>query len=71
MTSEPRYIGFEPDRAGDVVATMEAILTASLVRRSSFSDDRVLAPGGEEYLREEICRGIVVASPLGSFLGLW
>ncbi|MDQ6798438.1 MAG: hypothetical protein M3011_10565 [Actinomycetota bacterium] len=39
-------------------------LPAGLVSRPTLSDDRVLNPGPGEYLRPEVCRGVVVSSPL-------
>jgi len=50
--------------AAPLAAVLGQVLPPALVRRPTLSDDRVLTPGPREYLREEVCGGIVVASPV-------
>lgn len=49
---------------GDMAELLTRLLPPELVDRPTFSDDRMLSPGPGEYLREEVCHGIVVRSPV-------
>jgi len=49
---------------GDLAEVLRQLLAPEFVDRPMFSDDRVLSPGPGEYLREEVCHGIVVRSPV-------
>ena len=50
--------------AAPLAAVLGQVLPAALVGRPTFSMDRILSPGTGEYLREDVCGGIVVASPV-------
>ncbi|HEX8771511.1 MAG TPA: hypothetical protein VF711_12155 [Acidimicrobiales bacterium] len=49
---------------GDLAELLSQFLPPELVDRPTFSDDRMLSPGPGEYLREEVCHGIVIRSPV-------
>ncbi len=47
-----------------IAAVVADVLPPELVRRPALSEDRLLNPGPGEFLRPEVCGGIVVASPV-------
>ena len=49
---------------GELAEQLRRLLPEDLLGRPTFSAERLLAPGPGEFLRPEVCHGIVVASPV-------
>ncbi len=50
--------------AAPLAHDMVDLLPADLISRPSFSEDRILSPNPDDYIRIDLCQGVMVRSPV-------